>query len=125
MIFKADYEPHHQAPIRKHLITNFKFIDSTLLTNSNPQPIVALLCLYKGWHHPPGYELFVSLLSGIHQICIPAFPFNLPTQSGTDIITYTHTYTHAHTFHTYIITYMLTYTHAHTFICHISTHLYR
>ena len=25
----------------------------------------------------------VSLLSGIHHTCIPAFPFDLPTQSGT------------------------------------------
>ena len=25
----------------------------------------------------------VSLFSGMHHICIPAFPFDLPTQSGT------------------------------------------
>ena len=31
----------------------------------------------------PGYNLFVSLFSGIYQICIPAFPFDPPTQSGT------------------------------------------
>ena len=29
------------------------------------------------------YNLFVSLFSGIHQICIPAFPFDLSMQSGT------------------------------------------
>ena len=69
--------------VRKHLVTKFKVIDSILLTNSNPQSIVVLLCLYKEWHYFPGYKLFVSLLSGIHQICIPAFPFDPPTQSGT------------------------------------------
>ena len=42
--------------------------------------------LHKEWHHFPGYKLFVSLFSGIHQICIPAFPFDLPTQSGTYVI---------------------------------------
>ena len=31
----------------------------------------------------PGYNLFVSLFSGIHSSCNPAFPFELPTQSGT------------------------------------------
>ena len=71
------------SPVRKHLITKFKFIDSLLLTNSNPQSIVVLLCLYKQWHHFPGYKLFVSLPLGIHHICIPTFPFDLPTQSGT------------------------------------------
>ena len=55
-------------------------LNSTL---SNPQSIMVLLCLYKEWHHFPGYKLFVSLFSGIHQICIPTFPFDLPTQSGT------------------------------------------
>ena len=34
-----------------------------------------------------GYKLFVSLFSGIHLICIPAFPFDLPTQSVTYIVT--------------------------------------
>ena len=57
------------TPIRKHLIAKLK--------------IVALLCLYKEWHHFPGYKLFVSLFSGINHICIPAFPFDPPTQSGT------------------------------------------
>ena len=73
------------SPVRKHLVTKFKFIDSMylILTNSNPQSIVVLLCLYKKWHHPPGYKLFVSLLSRIHHICIPSFPFDPPTQSGT------------------------------------------
>ena len=33
-------------------------------------------------------SLFVSLLSGIHPICIPTFPFDLPTQSGTCIYVY-------------------------------------
>ena len=41
------------------------------------------LCLYKEWHHFPGHKLFVSLFSGIHHICIPAFPFDTPMQSGT------------------------------------------
>ena len=69
------------SPVRKHLVTKFKVIDSILLTNSNPQSIVVLLCLYKEWHHPQGsYKLFVSLPLGIHHICIPAFPFDLPTQ---------------------------------------------
>ena len=30
----------------------------------------------------PGYNLFVSLFSGIHSSCNPDFPFDLPTQSG-------------------------------------------
>ena len=57
--------------IRKHLVTKFKVIDS-ILTNSNPQSIVDLLCLYKEWHHFQGtndlypslqrYITFVSLL---------------------------------------------------------------
>ena len=68
--------------VRKHLVTKFKVID-LILTNSNPQSIVVLLCLYKKWHHPPGYKSFVSLLSRIHHICIPSFPFDPPTQSGT------------------------------------------
>ena len=72
-------------PIRIHLVTKFKFIDSILLTNSNPQSTVVLLCLYTEWHHFPGYKLFVSLFSGIHHICIPAFPFDPPMQSGTYI----------------------------------------
>ena len=71
------------SPVRKHLATKFKVTESILLTNSNPQLIVILLCLYKEWHHPPGYKLFVSLPSGIHQIYIPAFPFDPPTQIGT------------------------------------------
>ena len=66
-----------------------------MLTNSNPQSILVMLCLYKQWHQllvcikaiqrfiSPGYNLFVSLFSGIHQICIPAFPFDPPMQSGT------------------------------------------
>ena len=74
------------SPVRKHLVTKFKFIDSILLTNSNPQSIMVVLCLYKEWHHFPGYKLFVSLLSGIHHICIPAFPFDPPTQSGTYLL---------------------------------------
>ena len=68
--------------VRKHLVAKFKVTDS-ILTNSNPQSIAILLCLYKEWHHLPGYKLFVSLPPGIHQICIPAFPFDPPTQSGT------------------------------------------
>ena len=30
----------------------------------------------------PGYNLFVSLFSGIHSSYNPAFPFDLPMQSG-------------------------------------------
>ena len=33
--------------------------------------------------HFPGIHLDVSLFSGIHQICIPTFPFDLPMQSDT------------------------------------------
>ena len=55
------------------------------MTNSNPQSIVVSLCLYKEWYHFPGYKLFVSLFSVIHHICIPAFPFDPLTQSGTCI----------------------------------------
>ena len=69
-----------------YIITKFKFIDSILSTNSNPQSIVDLLCPYKERHHPPGYKLFVFFPSGIHHICIPAFPFDPPTQSGTYLI---------------------------------------
>ena len=36
----------------------------------------------------PGYNLFVSLFSGIYQICIPVFPFDPPTQSGTSLFNY-------------------------------------
>ena len=36
----------------------------------------------------PGYNLFVSLFSGIYQICIPTFPFDLATQSGTYLVIY-------------------------------------
>ena len=68
--------------------TEFKCVDSILSTNSNPQSIVDPLCLYKEWHHFPGYKLFASLFSGIHHICIPAFPFDPPTQSGTYIYIY-------------------------------------
>ena len=58
------------SPVRKHLVTKFKFIDS-ILTNSNPQSIVVLLCLYSGiifqgtnYLYPSlqGYITFVSLL---------------------------------------------------------------
>ena len=31
----------------------------------------------------PGYNLIVSLFSGIHSSCNPAFPFDLPMQNGT------------------------------------------
>ena len=31
----------------------------------------------------PRIQLDVSLLSGIHEICIPTFPFDPPTQSDT------------------------------------------
>ena len=56
---------------------------------------MALLYLYKESHglqvtigldqgyYFPRIQINVSLLSGIHQICIPAFPFDLPTQSDT------------------------------------------
>ena len=62
-----------------------------ILTNSSPQSIDVMLCLYKEWHklqiqikgiYVPRIQL-VSLPSGIHQICIPAFPFDPPTQSDT------------------------------------------
>ena len=85
----------HTTTIRvqgKHLVTKFKFIDSILLTNSNPQSIVVLLCLYKQWHHLHVWikVLFSQgttyLFSGIHQICIPAFPFDPLTQSGTFLL---------------------------------------
>ena len=33
--------------------------------------------------HLPRIHLDVSLFSGIHQICIPTFPFDPPTQSDT------------------------------------------
>ena len=33
--------------------------------------------------HYPRMHLDVSLFSGIHQICIPTFPFDPPTQSDT------------------------------------------
>ena len=33
--------------------------------------------------HFPRIHLDVSLFSGIHQICIPTFPFDSPTQSDT------------------------------------------
>ena len=68
-----------------------------MLTNSNPQSILVMLCLYiavasvAGLYQRfifPGYNLFASLFSGIHQICIPAFPFDPPTQSGT-LLSYT------------------------------------
>ena len=45
-------------------------------------------CLYKEWHHfqvwikvlfsQGSYNLFVSLFSGIYQICIPVFPLICP-----------------------------------------------
>ena len=56
------------SPVRKHFSSQIQFIDSILLTSSNPLSIVVLLCLYKEWQHFPGYKLFVSLLSGIHRI---------------------------------------------------------
>ena len=112
------------SPVRKRLVSKFKFIDS-ILTNSNPQSIVVLLCLYKEWHHFPGYKLFVSLFSGIHQICIPPFPFDPPMQSGT-YSTYMHTYipTYIHTYvHTYIHTYVHTYVRTYVHTC-IHTYMY-
>ena len=36
--------------------------------------------------HFPKIHLDVSLFSGIHQICIPTFPFDPPTQSDTRYI---------------------------------------
>ena len=33
--------------------------------------------------HFPRIHLDVSLFSGKHQMCIPTFPFDPPTQSGT------------------------------------------
>ena len=35
--------------------------------------------------HFPGIHLDVSLISGIHQICISTFPFDPPTQSDTSM----------------------------------------
>ena len=35
------------------------------------------------WDHFPRIHLDVSLFSGIHQICIPTFPYDPPTQSDT------------------------------------------
>ena len=52
---------------------------------------MVLLYLYKEWHQLqisikvcfPRVQLICIPLSGIHQICIPTFPFDPPTQSGT------------------------------------------
>ena len=62
-----------------------------ILTNSNPQSIdiccvyikSGISCRFRSRVHFPRIQLVVSLLSGIHQICIPAFPFVPPTQSDT------------------------------------------
>ena len=57
-------------------------------------PLITYLCTFGSKICVPlvcttiwGYKLFVSLLSGIHLICIPAFPFDLPTQSVTYKVT--------------------------------------
>ena len=46
--------------------------------------------------HFPGIHLAVSLFSGIHQICIPTFLFDPPTQSDIYIYIYIYIYTHTH-----------------------------
>ena len=63
-----------------------------ILTNSKPtintsyvvsvQAVALVTSLHQSFIFPRD-NLFVSLFSGIHQICIPAFPFNLPMQNGT------------------------------------------
>ena len=52
-----------------------------ILTNSNPQSVDIMLCLYKEWH-----KLQIQIKGIFSQdttTCIPAFPFDLPTQSDT------------------------------------------
>ena len=57
-----------------------------ILTNSNPQSIDVMLCLYKEWH-----KLQIQIKGIFSQdttSCIPAFPFDPPTQSDTCISCY-------------------------------------
>ena len=63
-----------------------------ILTNSKPTintsyaVSVQAVALVTSLHQCiifPRDNLFVSLFSGIHQICIPAFPFDLPMQNGS------------------------------------------
>ena len=54
-------------------------LDSPMLVNQN------MVCGSKTNQrdHFPRIYLDVSLFSGIHQICIPTFPFDPPSQSDT------------------------------------------
>ena len=53
--------------------------------------------------HFPRIHLDVSLFSGIHQICIPTFPFDPPTQSDTLVIIHTSSLTHIFGIHVQLI----------------------
>ena len=58
-------------------------LDSSLLVDQN----VVYGSNKNQRDHFPRIHLDVSLFSGIHQICIPTFPFDPPMHSGTyDII---------------------------------------
>ena len=66
------------------------YIYKSILTNSNPQSIlVCCVHIKSGITCRLGSALFsqgttcLHPPSGIHQICISAFPFDPPTQSGT------------------------------------------
>ena len=62
----------------KHLITKFKYIDSISSTNSNPQSIVDLLCLYKEWHHFQGTNYLYPSLQGYITFASLLFPLIRP-----------------------------------------------
>ena len=53
-----------------------------ILTNSNPQSKVVMLYQLQVWIKGlfPRVQLVASL---IHQICVPVFPFDPPTQRST------------------------------------------
>ena len=69
--------PRNPTPTRKHPAMKFKFIDSILSTNSNPQSIVVLLCLYKEWHHFQGTNNLYHSLQGYIRFVFLLFPWSI------------------------------------------------
>ena len=80
--------PHglNLSSARKYLVTKFKFMDSIVLTDSNPQSLVVLLCVYKEWHHLQTW-IKVQLSQGTTYL-YPSFPLIRPHKVVHTIIIY-------------------------------------
>ena len=79
---------------RKRLVIKFHFLNYANAKEFKPtiDRRYMLCCVYiksgiscrsRSRVHVPRTQLAVSLITGIHQICIPAFPSDPPTQSDT------------------------------------------